>query len=175
MTDAAPAKPHEDGSIKETLISLIISFVMALVFRSYVIEAFIIPTGSMDDTLWGYQKVVLCPQCKYQFPVNCSQEVEPQDGRRREPVLACTCPNCRLRLEYHATIEMIDPPVGRVDTGYCTHCRRLFECIRETGTYYDSTLWPPVCQSCRQPVSFSSMTPAASGGAGGPPAHRPGA
>jgi hypothetical protein len=71
------------------------------------------------------------------------------------PVLAC--PNCRLRLEYHVTIEMLDPPVGRIDTGYCTHCRRLFECIRDTGTCYESTLWPPVCRYCRQPVSIATM------------------
>lgn len=46
-------RPSPESSIKETLISLIISFVMALVFRSYVVEAFIIPTGSMAPTLLG--------------------------------------------------------------------------------------------------------------------------
>jgi hypothetical protein len=51
---------------------------------------------------------------------------------------------------------MIDPPIGKVDTGYCAGCARLFECIRETATFYDSTLWPPLCRSCRQPVSFAS-------------------
>jgi signal peptidase I len=53
MTDDTQRKPQDDGSIKETLVSLIISFVMALVFRSYVVEAFIIPTGSMAPTLLG--------------------------------------------------------------------------------------------------------------------------
>lgn len=40
-------------SVKETLISIIIAFVLAFVFRSFVIEAFIIPTGSMAPTLMG--------------------------------------------------------------------------------------------------------------------------
>lgn len=52
-TQPPRAGHSDDGSIKETLISLIISFVMALVFRSYVVEAFIIPTGSMAPTLLG--------------------------------------------------------------------------------------------------------------------------
>lgn len=40
-------------SIKETLISIMIAFVMAFVFRAFVIEAFRIPTGSMAPTLMG--------------------------------------------------------------------------------------------------------------------------
>ncbi len=48
---AAAAQPKE--SIKETIISVIIAFAMAFVFRSFVAEAFIIPTGSMAPTLNG--------------------------------------------------------------------------------------------------------------------------
>lgn len=47
----AGAPPKE--SVKETLISIIIAFALAFVFRSFVIEAFIIPTGSMAPTLMG--------------------------------------------------------------------------------------------------------------------------
>jgi hypothetical protein len=68
-----------------------------------------------------------------------------------------TCPQCAQPLEYHATIEMLDPPIGKVDTGYCPRCRRLFERIRETATFYDTTLWPPLCRQCRQPVSFAAV------------------
>jgi len=64
------------------------------------------------------------------------------------PVLKC--PNCRGALEYHVTIEMLDPPIGKIDTGYCGPCGRLFECVRQTGTYYQSTAWPPLCRECRQ-------------------------
>jgi len=66
-----------------------------------------------------------------------------------------SCPNCGKKLEYHVTIEVLDPPIGKVDTAYCVACARMFECIRETATFYDSTLWPPVCRSCRQPVAFA--------------------
>jgi signal peptidase I len=51
----------------------------------------------MAETLYGYQKMVTCPSCGYTFPVNCSQEVDPQD---REPadIVGCRCPNCMQRL-----------------------------------------------------------------------------
>lgn len=39
--------------MKETLTSLMIAFMMAFVFRGFVIEGFIIPTGSMAPTLLG--------------------------------------------------------------------------------------------------------------------------
>ncbi len=47
----APAPPKE--SVKDTLISVIIAFVLAFVFRGFVVEAFVIPTGSMAPTLLG--------------------------------------------------------------------------------------------------------------------------
>jgi hypothetical protein len=71
------------------------------------------------------------------------------------PTLAC--PGCRRPLEYHVTIEMLNPPVGKIDTGYCARCRRLFERVRETETFYETTLWPPLCRECRQPVTFAAV------------------
>jgi len=72
------------------------------------------------------------------------------------PTPALTCPQCSGKLEYHITIEMLDPPIGKIDTGYCPTCSRLFERIRQTGAY-EPTLWPPLCQLCRQPVSFADV------------------
>ncbi len=71
-----------------------------------------------------------------------------------------TCPTCGQTLEYHVTIEMLDPPVGKIDTGYCVRCGRLFERMRDTGTFYDSSLWSPLCRTCRQPVTFAGVSPA---------------
>lgn len=76
---------------------------------------------------------------------------------------ALLCPACSRPLEYHATVEMIDPPVGKLDTGYCAQCERLFERIRETTTFYDTTLWPPLCRVCRQPVTYHSLGGASPG------------
>jgi hypothetical protein len=68
------------------------------------------------------------------------------------------CPRCRGTSEYQTTIEMLDPPVGKIDIGYCAACTCLFEHIRETGTAYESTAWLPVCRTCRQPVSFAAVS-----------------
>lgn len=44
---------HAASSIKDTLTSIVIAFTMAFVFRGFVVEAFVIPTGSMAPTLMG--------------------------------------------------------------------------------------------------------------------------
>jgi signal peptidase I len=50
---AAPLPDAPRNNIKETLISLTIAFALAFVFRGFVVEAFLIPTGSMAPTLNG--------------------------------------------------------------------------------------------------------------------------
>ena len=67
------------------------------------------------------------------------------------------CPRCRGALEYHVTIEMLDPPVGKIDTGYCPACKLLFERVRQANAFFDTTRWPPLCRTCRQPVAFVSL------------------
>lgn len=49
----APAAPAAAETLKETLISIVIAFTLAFVFRGFVVEAFVIPTGSMAPTLLG--------------------------------------------------------------------------------------------------------------------------
>lgn len=50
---AAPQPAAPRNNIKETLVSLTIAFALAFVFRGFVVEAFLIPTGSMAPTLNG--------------------------------------------------------------------------------------------------------------------------
>ncbi|MBN2842949.1 MAG: signal peptidase I [Sedimentisphaerales bacterium] len=54
-------------SIKDTIESLVIAFVLAFVFRAFVVEAFVIPTGSMADTLRGAHFRLTCQDCGYQY------------------------------------------------------------------------------------------------------------
>ncbi|MEM8834240.1 MAG: signal peptidase I [Planctomycetota bacterium] len=53
MSDASKKSGEQPGGIKETITSLLIAFTVAMMFRSYVVEAFVIPTGSMAPTLLG--------------------------------------------------------------------------------------------------------------------------
>ncbi|MFO0927305.1 MAG: S26 family signal peptidase [Gemmataceae bacterium] len=101
---ATAAAPHHPDSPREIIETVVFVVVLVLLLKSFVAEAFVIPTGSMAETLWGYQKVVTCPQCGFEFPVNCSSEVDPPDdegfGRGLAPtrVSGCTCPNCRQEI-----------------------------------------------------------------------------
>jgi len=63
-----PAAKQE--SVKETIISVIISFAMAFVFRSYAVEPFRIPTGSMAPTLLGAHMRFHSPLTGYDWTVN---------------------------------------------------------------------------------------------------------
>jgi len=62
--------PHHESSVKETLISMVISLAMALVAKSYVVEAFVIPTGSMAPTLLGKHMQFQSPESGWRWTVN---------------------------------------------------------------------------------------------------------
>lgn len=92
------AAPHND-SAREIVETIVFVVVLVLLLKSFAAEAFVIPTGSMAQTLLGYQKEVICPDCGFQFPINCSQEVDPSDGAK-SLVYACVCPNCRQQIHF---------------------------------------------------------------------------
>jgi signal peptidase I len=78
------------NSVPQTLLTVVLFFVL----RSFVAEGFVVPTGAMADTIYGYHKDVTCPECGHRFAVNCSIEAE-RVGGRDNFVRSCTCPNCR--------------------------------------------------------------------------------
>ena len=94
---------HHHGpqeSIKETFESIIMAFVIAFVFRAYVVEAFVIPTGSMAPTLLGTHLDVSCNQCGYDFTSDLPAHSYKGRGDTRQatPLTYPTnviCPMCR--------------------------------------------------------------------------------
>lgn len=66
---AAPPRQHPKETIKDTLVSIIIAFVLAFVFRGFVVEAFVIPTGSMAPTLMGAHMRFRAPESGMSWPV----------------------------------------------------------------------------------------------------------
>lgn len=69
---APTATKPADESIKETIESIVIAFILAFVFRAYVVEAFVIPTGSMAPTLLGEHVRVRSDQSGYNFAIDRS-------------------------------------------------------------------------------------------------------
>lgn len=85
--------PHQDAT-RETLESIAFAFVLALLFRTFVAEAFVIPTGSMAPTLFGRNKDVVCRECHEHYEVGASEELD-DDGYLMRRIDESTCPNCR--------------------------------------------------------------------------------
>ncbi len=81
-------------SLRETVETLVFVIVLVLVMKLFVVDAYVIPTGSMGETLYGYKKSVTCQECGHSFDVNASEEVEPQITERPHRTVGYCCPNC---------------------------------------------------------------------------------
>src|SRR5262249_18434018 len=61
-----PPPPVESkDALREGVETIVFVVVLVLLLKTFIAEAFVIPTGSMAPTLYGYQKDVTCPQCGY--------------------------------------------------------------------------------------------------------------
>lgn len=99
MTTKAPQDPFEakriaKHSAKETIVSIVIAFALAFVFRGFVVEAYVIPTGSMAPTLMG-QHMRFTGETGYQWPMgpleylnNNPQTPAPLQGSHENPLVA---------------------------------------------------------------------------------------
>jgi signal peptidase I len=105
VTPVAVAQKPTDETIKETIESIVIAFILAFVFRAYVVEAFVIPTGSMAPTLLGAHVALTCDDCGYHFKADAALE----EGRGRVAGDQATCPMCLNPLTL--------PPTTRIGSG----------------------------------------------------------
>src|SRR5262249_60451432 len=80
-------------SLRELSKTIVFVVVPVLILKTFLAEAFVIPTGSMATTLLGYHGELMCHQCGYKFLVNKSKEADPAE-RNHQFVTDCTCPNC---------------------------------------------------------------------------------
>jgi signal peptidase I len=78
---------------RETIESIAVAVILAFLFRAFVAEAFVIPTGSMAPTLQGRHMDVVCDQCGYQYRTGASLE---NDGPGE--VIGTVCPMCQYTM-----------------------------------------------------------------------------
>jgi signal peptidase I len=79
-------------SLKDTAESIVVAFILAFVFRAFVIEAFVIPTGSMAATLYGKHGTLVCEDCGWE---NAYGLTDPSlRAARFGPDSAVRCQNC---------------------------------------------------------------------------------
>ncbi len=81
--------------MRETIESILVAFILAFIFRAFVVEAFVIPTGSMAPTLYGAHVRLRCPDCGYTFDVGYSTGSHDDTNIPSEAARpAFRCPNC---------------------------------------------------------------------------------
>ncbi len=79
---------HQEG-VKDTFESIVVALILAFVFRAFIVEAFVIPTGSMAPTLYGVHGMQTCTHCGtvYAFGLKEHPDIISRDRPR-------DCPNC---------------------------------------------------------------------------------
>ena len=98
------------NSHRETVESIVVAVILAFLFRAFVAEAFVIPTGSMAPTLQGRHKDVECAQCGY--PYRAGASCENADSRSPGTVVATQCPVCRYTMSIDGTNSYHDSFTG---------------------------------------------------------------
>ena len=87
MTNGS-ASQAQDSNVVETIQSLIVAFVLAMTFRGFVTEGFVIPTGSMAPTLLGQHALLQSPQTGYTFAVGLDNQIQASHALRiADPML----------------------------------------------------------------------------------------
>jgi signal peptidase I len=87
-----------DYGTRETIESILIAIVLAMLFRTFQAEAFIIPTGSMAPGLQGQHIDVVCDKCKFQYRTGATEENSTRPVDDRYPVIDTFCPICQYQL-----------------------------------------------------------------------------
>ena len=120
--DAPRDKPRPGDTVKgplgcgrETVESIVVAFTLALLFRAFEAEAFVIPTGSMAPTLMGRHKDLACTACSRNFRVGCSAEEDDQSQslRTEQSRLEREVEGLRIRLADTATPPEVREPARR--------------------------------------------------------------
>jgi len=76
-------RPESEITIADTLITLTVCFVIAMAYRGFVLEGFVIPTGSMAPTLLGDHALWRSPATGYSFATDTGEKFVSQRPRGR--------------------------------------------------------------------------------------------
>jgi signal peptidase I len=93
-------RPESAASSIRQAFDLCVCFVLAVILlRAFVLEGYLISTGSMAPGLLGFHRQITCPSCQYPFAfgVAFDDSVSPESGHLREPEglrRLATCPMC---------------------------------------------------------------------------------
>jgi len=144
------------AEIANTFEWLITAFILAFVFRAFVMEAFRIPTGSMADTLKGAHFRLRCRQCGYEYEHGfVPSQYYDRNGRRlaedtvpadKAPLAVTRCPNCGC---YPSRL-------------FCRRCRRE-QPVHNTGSNSRGDVPSSHCRNCSRTIFAAEDMPVANG------------
>lgn len=113
MTRSKEKTIREMRSIRDTVESVWVAVVLAFVLRAFMVEAFVIPTGSMAPRLMGEHWQLVCPTCGYDYAYGVPRHVQnsPKFNRARQQTPSgAVCPNCGS--QFPATLDPDYPRGG---------------------------------------------------------------
>ena len=116
MSQPATAQPFETMAgegVKETIESIVVALILAFVFRAFVVEAFVIPTGSMAPTLYGAHGMIICEDCGSEFAYGLKDPSSSDRPRHAGRSPAAECPNCH---HLNRKLELTDN-LGNAESG----------------------------------------------------------
>ena len=85
-SSSAQSEFRPSGGLGRQVIEFFVCLALAVIlFKAFLIEGYVITTGSMAPTLLGYHKQINCPSCSYEFALGISNGQAPERA---------VCPNC---------------------------------------------------------------------------------
>lgn len=111
MTDSKPAHLSESNTgfmrgFRQALDPVLSLLIAVLLVRTFLVEGYLISTGSMAPHYYGERKRVVCPQCQFQFAVG----TEFDEDSLIETGDFAVCPNCMANES-----DLSNQPVNRGD------------------------------------------------------------
>jgi len=96
MTTSVQKRQHELNIVRDTVESVWVAIILAFVLRAFMVEAFVIPTGSMAPRLMGEHYDLVCPACGYEYSYRWQRSDRGSVTRRTRQVPdgAPHCPSC---------------------------------------------------------------------------------
>jgi signal peptidase I len=161
-SSAKQARKSKDraAEIANTFEWLITAFILAFVFRAFVMEAFRIPTGSMADTLKGAHFRLRCRQCgyKYEYGFVPKDYGQPEDTipSGSVPLAITRCPNCG-----HYPSELLCRRCGPTDGATLWANRNRTR--RNTNSNGNTAITSTRCPRCNSHLMDAEVMPVANG------------
>lgn len=106
MTSPDNHEGSQSESVRDTIESIVVALILAFVFRAFVVEAFVIPTGSMAPTLYGAHGTIVCADCGTEFAYGLKDLSETRNIIPVSASATVICPNCGYHNTHLATNDI---------------------------------------------------------------------